>query len=71
MQRQDILHNSDAEVEEITTKALNLVHDLDPPKDLRAAVFTQACQMYASKQILLTEPRPLDLADLRGNGARR
>jgi hypothetical protein len=71
MQRQDILHNSDEEVADNIAKALLLVIELDPDEDLRAAVFTQACQMYASKQILLTEPRPLDLSDLRGNGARR
>jgi hypothetical protein len=60
MQRQEIPNNTDQQVEEYVTKALNLVRDLDPAPDLRASVFEQACQMYAGKQLLVAQPQSLE-----------
>jgi hypothetical protein len=70
MQRQEIPNNTDLQVEEYVAKALILVQELDPDQDLRASVFEQACALYASKQIVMTQPQPIDLAMLRDNGRR-
>jgi hypothetical protein len=64
VQREEIPNNTDAQVEEAVCKALNLVNELDPDKDLRAAVFTQACAMYASKSITVRQPQPIDLSQM-------
>ena len=50
MQRQEFRHHSDEQIEEYARKTLALVELLDPPSDLRAAVYTQAVGMYAAKQ---------------------
>jgi hypothetical protein len=71
VQRQEIPNNTDEQVEEYVCKALNLVNELDPDKDLRAAVFSQAVALFASKQVVMTQPQPIDLAMLRGNSARQ
>lgn len=69
MQRREIPNNTDAQVEEYVCKALSLVSELDPDPRLLASVFEQACALYASKQILMTQPQPMDLSALRGNNA--
>jgi hypothetical protein len=71
VQRQEIPNNTDDQVEEYVTKALNLVRDLDPAPDLRAAVFEAAVGLYSGKQILVSEPQPVDLSGIREwNGMR-
>jgi hypothetical protein len=67
VQRQEIPNNTDAQVEEYVCKALTLVNELDPDKDLRAAVFSQAVALFASKQVVMTQPQPVDLSMLRRN----
>jgi hypothetical protein len=70
MQRQELPNNTDEQVEEYVCKALGLLSELDPEPLLRGPVFEQACALYASKQIVMTQPQPIDLAMLRGNGRR-
>lgn len=45
-------NNTDAQVEEYITSALNLVAVLDPPTDLRVAVFQTAANLYSAKQLV-------------------
>jgi hypothetical protein len=63
MQRQEIPNNTDLQVEEYVAKALLLVSELDPEPLLRGPVFEQACALYASKQIVMTQPQPMSLPD--------
>jgi hypothetical protein len=70
MQRHEFPHNTPEQVEAYVIAALNLVNDLDPPQDLRASVFNQACALLASKQVVMQQPQPVDLGALRGNGPR-
>jgi hypothetical protein len=65
VQRSEQPNNTDLQVEEYVTKALLLVSELDPDGDLRAVVFEQACALYAGKQIVMTQPETLNLANLR------
>ena len=51
-------HNTDEQVREYLTKALELVDDLDPAGDLRQAVFVKATEFYAAKQILMEQVVP-------------
>lgn len=64
MQRQDVPNNSPAQVVEYITDALALVETIDPPSDLREAVFTVAANLYSGKQIMLAQPQPMDLSGL-------
>lgn len=45
-------NNTDAQVEEYITSAINLVTVLDPPTDLRVAVFQTAANLYSAKQLV-------------------
>jgi hypothetical protein len=45
-------NNTDEQVEEYITSALNLVARLDPPTDLREAAFQTAVNLYAAKQLV-------------------
>jgi len=51
MRKIEFHHNTEEQVEQYITRALNLVELLDPPTDLREAVFTQACQLYQARAI--------------------
>jgi hypothetical protein len=64
MQRAEIPNNTPEQVREYVQQALALVDDLEPPKDLREAVFTAACGLFGSKQILMQQPQPVTLPDL-------
>jgi hypothetical protein len=68
MQRQEIPNNTDAQVEEYVCKALSLVSELDPDPRLLASVFEKACDLYASKQIVMTQPQPVDLSQIMRGG---
>lgn len=46
---------SDEEVHDAVTKALTLVDELDPPGDLRAAVFASAAELYGAKSVTFVE----------------
>jgi hypothetical protein len=59
MQRQEIPNNTPEQVEEYVCKALSLVSELDPDPRLLASVFEKACDLYASKQIVMTQPQPI------------
>lgn len=64
MQRQEIPNNSPEQVHEYVTDALALVEAIDPPADLREAVFTVAANLYSGKQIIVAQPQPVDLSGL-------
>jgi hypothetical protein len=64
MQRQEIPNNTPEQVEQYVIAALNLVSELDPEPLVRASVFEKACDLYASKQIVMTQPQPMDLSGL-------
>jgi hypothetical protein len=70
VQRTELPNNTDEQVEEYVVKALNLLSELDPEPLVRASVFEQACALYASKQIVMTQPQPMDLSMLRDNHRR-
>lgn len=55
MMRQEIPNNTPEQVREYLREALAVVTELEPPEDLREAVFTQAAQMVAGKQILMQQ----------------
>jgi hypothetical protein len=67
MQRQEIPNNTPEQVEEYVCKALSLVSELDPDPRLLASVFEKACDLYASKQIVMTQPQQVDLNSLLPN----
>jgi hypothetical protein len=59
MHRTEIAHNTPEQVREYLREALAIVAELDPPDDLRPAVFTKAAEYVASKQVMLAQPPPL------------
>lgn len=71
MQRTEIPNNSDEQVIEYVSKARALADQLNLTPEQWVAVFQQACQLYAGKQIMLEQPQPVDLSQLaRSNGLR-
>jgi hypothetical protein len=68
VQRQEISNNTPQQVEDYICSALNLVETLDPPSEFRVAVFEQAVALFASKQVLMTQPHPLGGAGILPNG---
>lgn len=68
--RVEYAHFTDEQVIDHLVGAIALVAELDPPEDLRVAVFDHACRMLSSKQVAITAPAPvgIDLSQLRGNG---
>ena len=59
--RQELMHNTPEQVLAYVRAGLAVVEELDPPDDLRAAVFTAAVNLASSKSISL---QPVGL----GNG---
>lgn len=51
-------HNTERQVHDYLTKALTLVAELDPPDDLRGAVFVKAVDLYSAKQITVEQVMP-------------
>lgn len=72
MRRVDEAHfHTPDEVREIVQNALTLTGELDPPEDLRAAVFAQACSLLGQKQVIFEQPTPSMMPTmpiLRGRG---
>jgi hypothetical protein len=64
LQKREIMNNTDAQVSEYLTAALLLVAELDPPGDLREAVFNQAVGLYSGKQIVVEQIQPNGLSSL-------
>lgn len=48
-------HHSNEQVAEILAAALADLERLDPPEDLRAAVFTEACRLRGAAAVALLE----------------
>ena len=46
---------TDEQVEEFTRKALALVEEIDPPSDLRAAVFAGVLGLYSGRQVVFEQ----------------
>lgn len=59
MRAQEHQHNTPGQVQEYVSAALALVETLDPPDDLRVAVFTKAAELYAGKQVFVEPPTSL------------
>jgi len=55
MRKHEYPHNEPAQVRAYIEDALDLVAELDPPEDLRVAAFTKACDLLASKQVILEQ----------------
>lgn len=51
-------HNTPEQVREYLSAALELTEDLDPPADLRTAVFVKAADLFAAKQITVEQVVP-------------
>ncbi len=56
--RIELPHNTPEQVREYITSALALVDDLDPPGDLRQAVFVKAVEFYSAKAITVEQIAP-------------
>jgi hypothetical protein len=59
MQRQEIPNNTIEQVKEYLRDALTVTASINPPKELREAVFVAAVNLIASKQIVMQQPQPL------------
>jgi len=53
MRQTDYQHNTPEQARGYVEAALALVDELSPPDDLRVAVFTKACDLFAAKQVVL------------------
>jgi hypothetical protein len=58
IQRQELPNNTIEQVKLYVTDALTLTETIDPPDDLRAAVFTAAVNLISGKQIVMQQPQP-------------
>jgi hypothetical protein len=67
MQRQEIQNNTYEQVKLYVSDALTLTETVDPPDDLRAAVFTAAANLISGKQIVMQQPQPLAFTPLGPN----
>lgn len=59
----EVPHNTREQAVDVLRAAIALVDELEPPDDLRAAVFAQAAQLLAAKQVFY-EQTPMGVADL-------
>ena len=57
MQR-EIHHNTEDQCEQYVRRALDILERVDPPEDLRPAVFSVLAGFVASKQIFFDQPLP-------------
>jgi hypothetical protein len=64
MQRQEQPNNTPEQVREYLRGALAVLDEIDPPAELREAVFTQAVSLISGKQIIFASPQPVDLSAL-------
>jgi hypothetical protein len=64
MQRQEQPNNTPEQVREYLRDALAVLDEIDPPAELREAVFTQAVSLISGKQIVFMQPQALDLSAL-------
>jgi hypothetical protein len=55
VQKQEYQHNTYDQVLEYLSDALQIVERLEPPDDLRAALFVQACGLFSAKQIVFEQ----------------
>jgi hypothetical protein len=56
--RTEFAHNTPEQVREYLREALDVVDELGPPDDLRAACFTKAADLIAAKQITVEAVAP-------------
>lgn len=56
----EVMGNTPAQVEEYLRAALLLVEALEPPEDLRVALFNHAVNLTSAKQLLFEQTQPLD-----------
>jgi hypothetical protein len=68
--RREAYHNTPEQIREYVRDALAVVDELQPPDDLREAVFTAAVNLRAAKQLTLTgdDVAGAGLATLLGPG---
>jgi len=64
--RTEIANYTPEQVVECVRGALEIVDELKPDADLRAAVFTEASRLLSSKQVVLEQPQPMMLGQLPG-----
>jgi hypothetical protein len=68
MQRQDVPHFTPEQVVTVLEEALAVLDVVKPPAQLEVATFEAAARMLSGKEIVLVQPQPIDLSQLRGNG---
>lgn len=66
MTRREDPHFTRAQVVEHATEAINIVTELDPPTDLRAAVFAAVYGSLAAKSITMVQPAPIAAQLMQG-----
>lgn len=59
LQRQEVANYTEGQISDNLTFSLNMVEILDPPTDLREAVFEAASQMHRAKQVIMSEGPPI------------
>jgi hypothetical protein len=52
----------------VLEEALAVLDVVKPPAQLEVATFEAAARMLSGKEIVLVQPQPIDLSQLRGNG---
>ena len=57
MQRVEEQFNTPEQARNYLHEALKIVEGLDPPDDLRVAVFTKAAELVAGKQVFFAQPQ--------------
>jgi hypothetical protein len=55
VQKQEYQHNTPEQVRDYLREALAIVDELDPPDELRAALFVQAVGLLSAKQIVFEQ----------------
>lgn len=59
MRRSEQHHNTPDQVEEYLRAALAVTDEIDPPADLRPAMFTAAVNLISGKQLILEQDPPV------------
>lgn len=65
MMRHEVPKNTPDQVLLYLRAGLEAVEDLDPPADLREAVFTAAVNLVSAKQIIMQQAQGVDPSGLR------
>lgn len=66
MERLEVRTHSDDQILDAVMFGLAMVENVDPPDELRVAVFTKAADMFSAKQIVMRPKSGIAVPNLRG-----